>query len=168
MTGDASANARHPSHASRLLNDDITAVDRARGDEVYAAARVGSDKLYPTRTDRECRALVPVVTFCVSRGRTGGVGGGTPDVGGVAIRGQGGLRGERDTGGLRLGEKSKVERSARVSKRVPIARRESARLAVALRRVCFSRDNDVGRRPHACARRLSGEFDARVRREMPL
>ena len=131
-------------------------------------ARVGSDKLYPTRTDRDCRAPVPVVTFCVSRGRTGGVGGGTPDVGGVAIRGQGGLRGERDTGGLRLGEESKVERSARVSKRVPIARRESARVAVALRRVCFSRDNDVGRRPHACARRLSGEFDARVRREMPL
>ena len=110
----ARARARRPSHASRLLDGDVTVVDRARDDEVCAGARVGSDKLY-RRGPNDSVARVPVVTFCVSRGRTGGVGGGTPDVGGVTVRGQGGLRGERDTGSLRLGEESRVERSAGVS-----------------------------------------------------
>ena len=48
---------------------------------------------------------------------TGRVGGGTPDVGGVTVGGEGGLRGRGSTGSLQNGEKWR--RRARVSGRLP-------------------------------------------------
>ena len=68
-------------------------------------ALVDADNVYPIRVTgsaSEIARLVPVNTRqCSCRKLTGGVGGGTPDVGGVTVGGEGGLGGESNTGGLR-------------------------------------------------------------------
>ena len=67
-------------------------------------ALVDADNVYPIRVTgsaSEIARLVPVNTRqCSCRKLTGGVGGGTPDVGGVTVGGEGGLGGESSTGGL--------------------------------------------------------------------
>ena len=79
-------------------------------------ALVDADNVYPIRVTgsaSEIARLVPVNTRQWScRKLTGGVGGGTPDVGGVTVGGEGGLGGESNTGGLRRDGSGGVRRSA--------------------------------------------------------